>query len=278
MPTPKGGAAARSMAGPKGGMGAASTTGRNAISSASTPAAAAHAPVGAPAAARAPAAAHAPAAAPAAAAPAAPAKHASISGTAVPHDREAQAAKTIQKLQRGHSGRNLLATSKHAATVIEKVERGKLARDHLEPELRTKLAGAGRAAMVAASLGGSSKGESQKSSKKSLKVGGELPADAGQESRWTAPKWLGSLGLHTVVAEALKLPENSEEHLDYVTSLTSEGIAELLTEAQLEGLVSFVISGLERLCGQSAKSGAELNDKFASSAKFQVSPCARACG
>ena len=93
-----------------------------------------------------------------------------------------------------------------------------------------------------------------------------------EEGMWTAKKWLGSLGgLQGVIANALRLPDAIEEHYTYVTSLTRERMTELMMEAKLEGLVEVLVEGLDRLGGQAAKSGADLNDKFASSAKFQMS-------
>jgi hypothetical protein len=56
------------------------------------------------------------------------------------------------------------------------------------------------------------------------------------DGKWTASKWLTSLGLHAVVATALSLPESLDAQYEYVASLTPMRIAQLLTDAKLEGV------------------------------------------
>ena len=69
----------------------------------------------------------------------------------------------------------------------------------------------------------------------------------------------------------MQLPDETSRHFEYVNSLDAARLTELLVDAKLEGLVEPILEGRAQLSGQAAKSGAELNDKFASSAKFQMS-------
>ena len=89
-----------------------------------------------------------------------------------------------------------------------------------------------------------------------------------EDSAWTCTKWLASLELHHLIAAALKPPEN--EQFDKVKSLTREEIAKLLVAAKLEGLIDAVTAGVEKLQGQGASTGLELNTKFATEAKFEM--------
>ena len=201
----------------------------------------------------------APAAAPAVApasrsiSPAAPVRHATFSvaddSGASAGDKGEKAALRIQTLQRGHSAANLLKKSKSAAITIEKVQRGRYGRDHLDEEvsaktepmranlkatvaaarlvsqLRSGSASSGSAAGAPAADGPPRALDRSKKSKSSVSVGDEGSASGeAQEGVWTAGKWLASLGLHTLVAAALRLPDEPSAHFEYMSALDEEQV------------------------------------------------------
>jgi len=91
--------------------------------------------------------------------------------------------------------------------------------------------------------------------------------------RWTAGKWLQSHSVAQVVAEALELPARSEKagsQFLYVKKLTRERIQELLDKAGMGGLADFVVGCVASLATQSTGSAERLNEKFGTSAKFQM--------
>ena len=91
--------------------------------------------------------------------------------------------------------------------------------------------------------------------------------------RWTASKWLASRNVAAVVADALKLPALSHDaasQFSYVKNLKRPQVEELLSSAGLQGLVDFVAGAVESLSMQSTGSAEVLNDKFATTAKFQM--------
>ena len=90
---------------------------------------------------------------------------------------------------------------------------------------------------------------------------------------WTVPKFLASKGISKVVSAALDLPprvSGDTSHFEYTKGLTRERVTEVLTAAKLEGLIEFVYASAHSLTAQRAASAAQLNDKFSSSAKFQM--------
>ena len=89
-----------------------------------------------------------------------------------------------------------------------------------------------------------------------------------EDSTWTCSKWLASLELHHVIAMALNLPD--ADQFDKVKALTIDDITQLLMDAKLEGLIPAISAGIELLQGQGASTGFELNDKFATEAKFEM--------
>jgi hypothetical protein len=56
----------------------------------------------------------------------------------------------------------------------------------------------------------------------------------------------------------------------YVKNLTREQVSELLHKANMVGLTDFIVESIETLNGQSTGSAEDLNDKFSTTAKFQM--------
>ena len=80
-------------------------------------------------------------------------------------------------------------------------------------------------------------------------------------------------GITKVIAAAMDLPvrkPGDASHFMYVKTLTREKLLEVLTAAKLEGLVDFIYMAAQSLSKQNTGSAEKLNDKFASSAKFQM--------
>jgi len=97
--------------------------------------------------------------------------------------------------------------------------------------------------------------------------------DEATGRRWTAAKWLASRQVSAVVATALKLPalsEDSGSHFSYVKKLTRPEVEELFNAAGLSGLVDFMVESIETLSSQATGSAEQLNDKFSTTAKFQM--------
>jgi len=75
------------------------------------------------------------------------------------------------------------------------------------------------------------------------------------------------------VADALQLPQLSVDastQFDYVKNLSRERIVELLSAAGLPGLVDFMVASVASLADQATGSAQQLNEKFATTAKFQM--------
>ena len=89
-----------------------------------------------------------------------------------------------------------------------------------------------------------------------------------EDSAWTCTKWLASLELHHLISAALRPPEDKQ--FEKVKALTRDEITKLLAAAKLEGLVDAVVAGVEKLQEQGASTGQELNNKFATEAKFEM--------
>ena len=90
---------------------------------------------------------------------------------------------------------------------------------------------------------------------------------------WTAAKWLASRGLAKVVAAALQLPPRvagDQSHFHFVKTMTRERLGQVLDEAKMGGLVDFLAESVESLSAQRTGSAEQLNDKFATTAKFQM--------
>jgi len=91
---------------------------------------------------------------------------------------------------------------------------------------------------------------------------------------WTAGKWLTSRGAAKLIANAMKLPQQHTpgemSHFTYMKTLDRARIEELLTEANLSGAIEFVVESVATLAAQNTGSSSELNDKFASTGKFQM--------
>jgi len=97
--------------------------------------------------------------------------------------------------------------------------------------------------------------------------------DEATGRRWTAAKWLATRNIALVVADALKMPAlgpDSTSQFSYVKSLTREQVEALLGEANLGGLANFVVASIETLAAQATGSAQDLNDKFSTTAKFQM--------
>ena len=98
-------------------------------------------------------------------------------------------------------------------------------------------------------------------------------ADEEAGRRWTASKWLASRSISNVVADALELPKLSQDatsQFRYVKRLTRAQVEQLLASASLSGLTEFVVAAVESLQDQTTGSGEVLNEKFATTAKFQM--------
>ena len=57
---------------------------------------------------------------------------------------------------------------------------------------------------------------------------------------------------------------------EYMKSRDYEQVQEMLEEAQMSGLTSIIMTGIEGLAGQAAPSGSALNDKFQKTGKFTM--------
>ena len=86
--------------------------------------------------------------------------------------------------------------------------------------------------------------------------------DYGTEGGWTMEKWIQSLQVHKLVAEALADGVDESGHFDQARGLTREEVARRLGAAKLEGLSEVVLEGVDMLQEQEAATGAELNHKF----------------
>ena len=86
---------------------------------------------------------------------------------------------------------------------------------------------------------------------------------------WDAHKWLRSLpNVQNIVHDALGLPEDNQ--FDAVRALTRPEVEARLEAAGLRGLADAVMRGVNGLKSQAAETGDALNDKFATSAKFEL--------
>ena len=111
----------------------------------------------------------------------------------------------------------------------------------------------------------------EKQRMKQLEKGWREDEETGR--RWTASKWLASRQVSSVVAAALKLPPmsaDSTSQFAYVKKLTREQVEQLLGAANMSGMVDFVYSSIETLSAQKEGSAEQLNDKFSTTAKFQM--------
>jgi hypothetical protein len=91
--------------------------------------------------------------------------------------------------------------------------------------------------------------------------------------RWTAARWLTSRKVANEVASALRLPQltaDGNTQFDYVKKLTRERVSELLVSAGLDGLTDFIMESIAQLAGQATGSAEQLNEKFSTTAKFQM--------
>ena len=106
-----------------------------------------------------------------------------------------------------------------------------------------------------------------------LATNGEYDVEAEEpEGTWAPSKWLGKLGLAKVITKALRVPAREKvEPIMYVRKLSRDDVHNLLSDANLSGLTDCLMSGIEDLRAVRAASSQELNDKFATSGKFQMS-------
>ena len=98
-------------------------------------------------------------------------------------------------------------------------------------------------------------------------------ADAESGRRWTASKWLASRNVSSLVADALQLPPlsaNEHSQFSYVRGLSRQRVEKLLGVAKLEGLCDFIMAAIEDLQSQATGSAEHLNEKFSTTAKFQM--------
>ena len=90
---------------------------------------------------------------------------------------------------------------------------------------------------------------------------------------WSCAKFLAARGLAKIVASALDLPPRSagdNSHFMYVRGLSREQVTEMLGKTELTGLVDFVSEAIASLSEQQHGTGEKLNDKFSTTAKFQM--------
>ena len=93
------------------------------------------------------------------------------------------------------------------------------------------------------------------------KLDTEEDFDWGKSGGWTVDKWCESLELHTIIASALDVPEDSP--FEHVKKLTKQQISEQLRQpALLDGLIEQLVLGVEMLQSRAAASAEELNKKF----------------
>ena len=91
--------------------------------------------------------------------------------------------------------------------------------------------------------------------------------------RWTAAKWLQSRKIAHMIAGALELPPltaDATSQFAYVKKLKREQLVALLEKANLSGLSDFIWESVASLSHQSTGSAEILNEKFGTTAKFQM--------
>ena len=91
--------------------------------------------------------------------------------------------------------------------------------------------------------------------------------------RWTAAKWLASRKVSDLVADALKLPpmtSDSGSQFAYVKTLKKDDVERLLLDAGIGGLTDFMMESIATLSAQQTGTAESLNDKFSTTAKFQM--------
>ena len=97
----------------------------------------------------------------------------------------------------------------------------------------------------------------------------DQPASSADGGGWTGAAWVGSLGLHHVIANALQLPAaNPFEHA--TTKLKGELFAKLRASAFLDALEKGISAGIDTLVEQAAPTAADLASKFADEASFEL--------
>ena len=79
---------------------------------------------------------------------------------------------------------------------------------------------------------------------------------------WEFDAWLASLSLHRAAVTALALPPG-EEAFSYVKTKLEAEVKLKLKAAKLEGLVPYILEGIETLKKQKEATADELNRKFA---------------
>ena len=83
----------------------------------------------------------------------------------------------------------------------------------------------------------------------------------GKGGGWTVEKWTESLDLHTLIASALNVPDDSP--YEYTKKLSKEQITERLRHpALVDALIDEIVRGVSKLEQQAAATGADLNKKF----------------
>ena len=100
-----------------------------------------------------------------------------------------------------------------------------------------------------------------------------IAAEDEDHTTWTVPKFLASKGISKVIAAAMQLPprvSGDASHFKYCKTLEKEKLAEALEAANLSGLTEFIYTCIQSLQGQKTASAEKLNDKFATTAKFQM--------
>ncbi|KOO33679.1 ankyrin repeat protein [Chrysochromulina tobinii] len=114
----------------------------------------------------------------------------------------------------------------------------------------------------------------REAAQKAAEVAERIAKEEESGNIWTATKWIASRGVAKLVAQALKLPNQhqpgEQSHFAYVKSLNRARVEELLNGANLGGAIEFILESIATLAGQSTGNAASLNDKFATTAKFQM--------
>ena len=100
----------------------------------------------------------------------------------------------------------------------------------------------------------------------------EKSGSAAMEDEWTIGGWLDSLRLSSVIQAALRpAHQASGTDFEHIRTLSYSQLRTRLRAAKLEGLVDHLWSAVQSLKLQEAATARELNAKFASDAKFEMS-------
>ena len=97
-------------------------------------------------------------------------------------------------------------------------------------------------------------------------------SDPSDPNEWSVTAWVASLGLGSVLADAVSPPAGgAQAPVDYVKNLTRQRIVAMLRSSRVEDkLADILIEGARKLLTQAAATSAALNAKFAAEASFEM--------